>query len=601
MTSATTTDSKSVTIEYQVNQPITAATPLQFGVYRSSDGQFDSSDALVDTDTLVPPGATSGQAGTLDQAGQPATAVGTHELTIALPQGLAPYPEKPDVLVVADPGSPSATTDPQQTASFRVYTIGIVTHGGIQDTSWKNGPPWELQIAYEMKQEGFDAAIPYNWVQQSGTPGEAIKQSPKLARIVLGTADRFPANDPVDLEFIGHSEGAVVNTYAIAKLQGEMTPQLSAGFIEDTLLDPHAANNDIASGKQISVAGPLGGLAHLIITSYQGKANDPPAYFPSVVDEAQVFYQHSPAKASAIYNLWGQVPVKSDGPLVHYYNLTPSGVTHSGNTGIPEWYRNFIVPTLGDQAPLVQQLQLNGQIDGAQPAATPAVTSAGGGALVRQANASRADRAYGPEQVVSTRQPEFSGTAAPRLDGTALPRARDEALGGLVGRHGTCGRRRQLVVDHPQPAPRRAVPYRRLGILGRTHHPARNEDRPHPAAGTPRRRCTARALSGSSPLLRTLHRFPLDRLDHLLEIRPAADRSEVGVGLEGLRVGEPAPDGAAKELDDTVAVLLAAEPIALAQLADVAGALRPVRGADQRDAERHVARQIVAVARIELG
>jgi hypothetical protein len=413
MISATTTDSKSVTIEYQVNQPITAATPLQFGVYRSSDGQFDSSDAVVDTYTLVPPGASSGQAATLDQAGQPATAVGTHELTIPLPQGLPPYPEKPYVLVVADPGSPTATADPQQTASFRVYTIGIVTHGGIQDPSWIHGPPWQLETAYLMKQEGFDSVIHYNWALQSSTPGAAIKQSPRLARIILGTANRFPANDPVDLEFIGHSEGTVVNTYAIVRLASEMTPQLTSGFIEDTLLDPHAANNDIVSGKQMSFAGPLAGLAQMIVPHYQAEAKDPPAYFPSVVDEAQVFYEHTAATASGIYNLWGQVPVKSDGPLVHYYNLTPSGVTHSGNTGVPEWYRNFIVPTLGNQAPLVQELQLNGQIDGAQTPATPAVTSAGGGALARQANATRADRAYGPEQVVSTSQPEFSGTAAP--------------------------------------------------------------------------------------------------------------------------------------------------------------------------------------------
>ncbi|HKI20564.1 MAG TPA: hypothetical protein VKA15_21930, partial [Isosphaeraceae bacterium] len=179
MLSATTTDSKSVTIEYQVNQPTNASTPIQFGIYRSSDGQFNSSDPLVDTLTLVPPGASSGQtSATLDQNGQPATSLGTHQLTIPLPQGLPPYPEKPYVLVVADPSSPSATTDPQQTASFRTYTIGIVTHGGIQDTSWKNGPPWELETAYLMKQQGYDAVIPYNWVAQSGTPGEAIKQSP---------------------------------------------------------------------------------------------------------------------------------------------------------------------------------------------------------------------------------------------------------------------------------------------------------------------------------------------------------------------------------------------------------------------------------------
>jgi hypothetical protein len=397
MISATTTDSKSVTIEYRVNQPVTAATPLQFGVYRSADGQFDpGSDSLVDTVTLVPPGSSTGQAPTLDQAGGSATAVGTHTLTIALPGGLPPYPEKPYVLVVADPSLPSALTDPQQTASFRVYTIGVVTHGGIQDESWTHGPPWEITTAYMMRHEGFDSVIAYNWVNQSSTPGAAIQQSPRLARIILGTINRFPANSVVDLELIGHSEGTVVNTYALATLQKEMPPQLKAGFIEDTLLDPHAANNNVVSGKQMSFAGPLAGLADWIVTDYQGEANDPPAYFPSIVDEANVFFEHTTATAGGIYNLWGQVPVKSDGPLVHYYNLTAMGVTHSGDTGVNYWYRDFIAPTLGDNAPLVQELQLNGQIDGAQTVPS-----------------SRRGYSSWPAQVVSTNQPEFSGTAAP--------------------------------------------------------------------------------------------------------------------------------------------------------------------------------------------
>ena len=105
-----------------------------------------------------------------------------------------------------------------------MYTIGVVTHGGIQDPSWTHGPPWELEIAYMMKHEGFDSVIPYNWVLQSSTPGEAIKQSPRLARIILGTANRFPANSVVDLELIGHSEGTVVNTYALATLQERDDP-----------------------------------------------------------------------------------------------------------------------------------------------------------------------------------------------------------------------------------------------------------------------------------------------------------------------------------------------------------------------------------------
>lgn len=327
MLSATTLDSKSVTIEYQVNVAPSATSPIQFGVYRSSNGQFDSSDSLVDTVTLSAPGEAAGQGTiTLDQNGLPATASGTHELTIPLAQGLPPFPEKPYVLVVADPGSPSATMDPQQTASFHTYTIGIVTHGGIQDPSWKHGPPWQLETALMMRNEGFNSVIAYNWVLQSGTPGAAIKQSPRLARMILDVASKFPAGDPVDLEFIGHSEGTVVNTYAIVRLESKLSPEIASGYIEDTLLDPHAANNSLP-GQQVSYGGVLGGLARDIVTNYQSEAKDPPTFIPSIVDQAQVFFEHSQATSSEIYNLWGQVPVKSDGPLVHYYNLTDMGVT----------------------------------------------------------------------------------------------------------------------------------------------------------------------------------------------------------------------------------------------------------------------------------
>jgi Bacterial Ig-like domain len=410
MLSATTTDSKSVTIEYQVNQAINNTSPIQLGIYRSSSDQFSSSDSLVDTVTLAAPGAGTGQGDiTLDQNGQSAIAIGIHELTIPLPDGLPPFPEQPYVLVVANPNSPTATTDSEQTASFRVYTIGIVTHGGIQDPSWRHGPPWENETAYMMRHEGFDSVIAYNWALQSSTPGAAIKQSPRLARMIMDVTSKFPANDPVDLELIGHSEGTVVNTYALVTLQREMTPQLKAGYIEDTMLDPHAASNNIP-GQQMSFGGALGGLARVIVTNYQAEAKDPPAFFPSIVDQAQVFFEHSQATASEIYNLWGQVPVKSDGPPVHYYNLTDMGVTHSGKTGVNYWFRDFIAPTLGDQAPLIQQLQFNGQIDNAE---NTSASSVGQSTLVERASNTRADRVYGPAQVVQNDQPQFSGTAAP--------------------------------------------------------------------------------------------------------------------------------------------------------------------------------------------
>ena len=95
---------------------------------------------------------------------------------------------------------------------------------------------------------------------------------------------------------------------------------------------------------------------------------------------------------------------------MHYYNLTDMGVTHSGKTGVNYWFRDFIAPTLGDQAPLIQQLQFNGQIDHVVSTAADSVSQS---ILVRRADRARANRVFGPAQVVQSSQPEFSGTAAP--------------------------------------------------------------------------------------------------------------------------------------------------------------------------------------------
>jgi hypothetical protein len=215
-------------------------------------------------------------------------------------------------------------------------------------------------------------------------------------------ASQFPSGAPVDLHFIGHSEGAVVNTQAIVQLQTMMTPALKAGYVQDTLLDPHAANNAIP-GQQYSlgngaVTGFLSWIAKGEIDSFQSRAKDPPVFVPPGVNQAEVFYQHTTAQNSHsansdIYNLWGQVPIK--GPAF-YFNLTAAGATHAGKTGVAQWYADFIAPTLGDQAPLVQSLRLTVQIDHTGAGATAAAGPISGA---------------GP--VTHDRKPEFSGTAAP--------------------------------------------------------------------------------------------------------------------------------------------------------------------------------------------
>lgn len=386
MLDAATTDSKSVTVEYRVTPApgSDSSLPLTFGVYRSTDTAFDPSDVAVAGAAAVTV--------SYDDAGGPAAAAGNHSLTIKLPNGLPIDTAHPYVLVVANPQSPQASVDPSQTASFRKYAIGVVTHGGIQNTSWKNGPPWQLQIGQLMKQRGFDAVIPYNWVQESGTPGAAVKQGPRLANLVLRAAAGFNSDDPVDIQFVGHSEGTVVNTVAMVRLQKQMTPQIAAGYVEDTILDPHAANN-ATPGRDFSTEKTLlGGIADAYIRNYQGKAKDPQVFIPAMVDDAQVFYQHSKAPSGGWYNLWGQIPIAGAAAQTHYYNLSAMGVTHSGKKGVQSWYLNFVAPTVGGQSALVNALKLDGGL------ASPSIPIKVGAKPVR---------------TISGNQATFTGTATP--------------------------------------------------------------------------------------------------------------------------------------------------------------------------------------------
>ncbi len=341
MLSATTVDSRGVTISYDVTTP-TADPSLRFGVYRSAGPQLGPGAVPVAASLAAP---------AVDDSGGPADAPGVHRLTLPLAGGLPINPRHPYVLVVADPGSASAG-QAGSVASFRKESIAVVTHGGLEYSAWKkDGPPWEREMAQSLRQQGYDRVIAYNWVAQSSTPGQAAKQAPRLTAMVLDAASQFPAGNPVDLQFIGHSEGAVVNTQAIVRIEARATPRIKAGFLVDTLLDPHAANPDFP-GRQYSVGGPLGWIAKLAIDNYQAKARDPLVFIPAGVNSAQVFYQQTAVNRDhntnqGIYNIWGQVPVPGQAT---YYNLTAADVVHSGKHGVYAWYEHHIVPTLGDGA-----------------------------------------------------------------------------------------------------------------------------------------------------------------------------------------------------------------------------------------------------------
>jgi hypothetical protein len=356
LVSAATRDSRSVTFDYSISGAAVDQ-PIAFAVYRSAANQVSPGAPMVGSVVVNPPGP---DGPTLDTSGQPATAVGTHELTVALPGGLPPLPAEPYVVVAANPAHTIAESNTaNDTASFRTYVIGVITHGGVQPRSWRvGGPPWEHQMAKALRAQGYDAVIPFNWVAESNHAGAAAHQAPRLVKQILATAAEFPAGAPVDLHLIGHSEGTVVNSMAVQLLNktNQWTPGLKAAYLKMTILDPHPANNS-RPGPQYSVSnGILGAIARGEINAFQSKAKDPPAFVPSNVQDAEVFYQHTPVHESGgsnhgMYNLWGQVPVL--GPA-SYFNVTAPGISHSGKFGVQNWYEANVVPTLATGASFVQ-------------------------------------------------------------------------------------------------------------------------------------------------------------------------------------------------------------------------------------------------------
>ena len=128
-------------------------------------------------------------------------------------------------------------------------------------------------------------------------------------RIVAGKVEWD--DEPVDLHLIGHSQGAVVNSAALLALERITTPQLSAGFTRATFLDPHAASNG-APGQGDFVGGIEGWITRLATSAYQSWAGDPMVTIPGFVDEAEVYYQHTPVELDGLAwgsNLWGQAPL----------------------------------------------------------------------------------------------------------------------------------------------------------------------------------------------------------------------------------------------------------------------------------------------------
>ena len=211
--------------------------------------------------------------------------------------------------------------------------------------------------------------IAFNWVAQSSTPGAAVKPgSPRLTTMILDASRKVPADEPVDLQFIGHSEGTVVNTQAIVRVEAaNVTPRIKAGYPRRHPARPARRQSRFPWPASTARADSIRLDRQARDRQFSGQAPATRSFFiPKGVDSAQVFYQQTPGQPRprdelrAIYNLWGQVPVKGTAILLQLD--LGADVVHSGKHGVYAWYEHHIVPTLGDGAPQLATEAVTGSI-----------------------------------------------------------------------------------------------------------------------------------------------------------------------------------------------------------------------------------------------
>lgn len=372
---ASTPDSHVVNVSYEVDG-LAEGQRLDFdlAIVRSSDDRYDGADRRVATAHVEAVGDGSG------------SVRGT--AAVAVPGGLVPVPKRSYVLAVADPDDAIAEPDESNNvAGFRKHVIAVVTHGGIQESSYP--PPWAVKLSQGLRDQGYDAVLTFTWASRSETPGAAPEEGPTLANDVLLASQTFPADEPVDLHLIGHSQGAVVTSRALAVLDKVTTPQLAPGFVRVTMLDPHAASNG-APGQFSTVKGFEGWLMGQATSAYQWLAGDPMVAVPASVDMTEVYYQHTPADLDGTdwpSNIHGQAPILG---RAEYADLTGPGMAHTSVTGVQSWYWRNVVPTLGDGGGFVDPTAMTATLDA--PAAA---------------------RTIGEVTLTADASPTYTGTVAP--------------------------------------------------------------------------------------------------------------------------------------------------------------------------------------------
>lgn len=321
--------------------------PFTVAVFRSADPTLDPGDLPVSNLQVI----------------WPAPGDGIQVGTITLPAELPIDPVRKFVLVAADPLNVDPEVDrTNNVASFRTLSLGVVVPG----FSLSGGQPaWVNQVASTLQGEGYDATIPVDWSQLSdlSVPGTAQLVGWYVAGLVRQYAATLAVrpNDVVDVNFIGHSRGAVVVDQALWQLAfNPGLPSLQLGYDRLTLLDPHPAGNqaplnqalaELNNGSGVSTAGQfsfnqassLSTFFAQEVLEFQAATQDPAIVVPPNAAEVDVFYQTLPWYKTLTedhllgVNLWGSLSAVSNPYLkpVFYGNI---GIFEVGHTSVPDLY-----------------------------------------------------------------------------------------------------------------------------------------------------------------------------------------------------------------------------------------------------------------------
>jgi hypothetical protein len=366
LTYATTTDAKTVSVNYTISGGSLAGQNVSFNIYRSSAYGSLSGAQLIGTATIPGSDNIDLSAGTHTGVKLALTAANGQPVKFLTPNTTLPF------IVVVDNLDNSS-------ASFETHVLGVIAHGLEFDPFLifsDQVPQWETQMAADLQNiDHYDAVIAFNWVRLSilPSPFALTIASNLLYQQVVAEANQLAGQHPgdvVDIHFIGHSRGTVVISEVLQDLVGTTDPALQGGYMEMTLLDPHPANLFYSQFSWASSL-PLANQLAVLVTTFEGLVQDPQVVIPSNVDQVEDFDQQTPAGQAGfllgflanyntnlslaisqldefVLNLWGETAASlsnHSGQPIEETNLTNAAYQFGlvGHSEVPLWYLNNVV------------------------------------------------------------------------------------------------------------------------------------------------------------------------------------------------------------------------------------------------------------------